>query len=283
MTGTDQRRELLSAYLDDQLEPAERREVEALLTQDADAEGELRELERVRRLLRVLPLVDPPRGFLEGVVGRFRTGRYRLYTGVAVLATATAWLAVVLVAPGFESGPVAPDLDELAAQHASAAADPMSGDAAVAGYTSSRSDAIDEPLSAPPTMGGSDLMAVYEDPADDVVQLVYGDMEEHTVAFSLFAQAGSVDWEAMPADGETMTVADERAWHGARGTSDLMVVGGDDVVYTLVAIPGDEDPDEVTRHMTEMAAEEMPEPLDPPVDDKMSDSLRGLLEAFGFG
>lgn len=283
MTPADHRRELLSAYLDDQLEPAERRDVEELLAREADAAGELRELEQVRRVLRVMPLVDPPLGFLEGVVGRFRTRRYRLYAGVGVLATAAAWIAVVSLTPGFESGRVAPDVDELAGQHASAVADPMSADADVAGYSPSRSDAVDEPLPAPPTMGGSELMAVYEDRAEDVVQLVYGDMGRHTVAFSLFAQVGSVDWEEMPTDGEMMSLAGEKAWHGARGPSEVMVVGDGDVVYTIVAGTGGEDPDSVSEHMAEMVSEEMPEPVQPDVEDKMSDSLQGLTEAFGFG
>lgn len=55
-----QQTELLSAYLDDELRPAERGKVEVLLTENAEAQAQLEALRRTTQNLRTLPRQAPP-------------------------------------------------------------------------------------------------------------------------------------------------------------------------------------------------------------------------------
>jgi len=55
--------QLLSAYLDDQLNPKEKRQVEELLQQNAEARKALDGLRRTRIMLRALPMRKAPRNF----------------------------------------------------------------------------------------------------------------------------------------------------------------------------------------------------------------------------
>ncbi len=59
---------LLSAYLDGELSPGERDEVERLLSESPEARQELGELEQVRELLRQLPRESLPKTFASGIL-----------------------------------------------------------------------------------------------------------------------------------------------------------------------------------------------------------------------
>lgn len=65
---SDDPRDLLSAYLDGELDGAERDAVEAYLDGSGDARAELEALAAVRTSLREMGPVEPPAGFLEGLV-----------------------------------------------------------------------------------------------------------------------------------------------------------------------------------------------------------------------
>src|SRR5260370_26817699 len=60
----ERQREQLSAYLDDELEPAERAALERHLPDCPRCQSELRELRAVRGLLRALPVPALPRSFV---------------------------------------------------------------------------------------------------------------------------------------------------------------------------------------------------------------------------
>jgi anti-sigma factor RsiW len=82
----------LSASLDLELEPAEARQVEEHLDGCPDCRAELASLERVRRIVRELPPVGAPAGFVDGLVDR----RHRATRRGAALVGAAASLLVVL-------------------------------------------------------------------------------------------------------------------------------------------------------------------------------------------
>ncbi len=102
-----------SAYLDDQLDATERREVAALLDADPEWARGLDELAQTRTLVRGLAVVEPPAGFLESLVTNdatptgatvtdldaVRHRRTRRLTGAFAAIAAAAALLVAVVVP----------------------------------------------------------------------------------------------------------------------------------------------------------------------------------------
>jgi anti-sigma factor RsiW len=109
----------LSAYLDDELAPAARREAEAHLAGCADCRGELDEVAAARQAIRVLPVHSAPRQFAP-VPAPVAGGRRRAAWALAAAVAA----AVALVLP--QEPEVAPSLPSLADSHAARAS--ISGD-----------------------------------------------------------------------------------------------------------------------------------------------------------
>jgi anti-sigma factor RsiW len=66
---------LLSSYLDDEVTPEERQEIETLLRRDPEARALAEDLRRARDLLRALPERPLPEGFVEEVLRRASTER----------------------------------------------------------------------------------------------------------------------------------------------------------------------------------------------------------------
>jgi anti-sigma factor RsiW len=64
--------ELISAYLDAELDPAESEAVESMLSQSAEARAELEELRKVVALVGALPDVEAPEDFIEKLNRRLR-------------------------------------------------------------------------------------------------------------------------------------------------------------------------------------------------------------------
>jgi len=103
-----------SAYLDDELDATERREVAALIDADPEWARGLDELAQTRTLVRQLAMAEPPPGFLESLVApaavstgatvtdldAVRHRRRRRATGALAGVAAAAALLVAVVVPG---------------------------------------------------------------------------------------------------------------------------------------------------------------------------------------
>jgi hypothetical protein len=90
--------ERLSAYIDNQLSPAEKADLEARLAKEPELQAGLNELRRTVRTLRSLPTVKPPRSFTltaEQVGARARRGPlFPVFRLAAALCTLLLGLAV---------------------------------------------------------------------------------------------------------------------------------------------------------------------------------------------
>ena len=116
--------DMLSAYLDDELAPAARREAEAHLAGCADCRAELDDVAAVRLAIRILPvhaaprpLVHDPSGGHPGAAGAPRATAPRRRAVWALAAAVAAAIALVLP----REPEVAPSLPSLADSHAARA------------------------------------------------------------------------------------------------------------------------------------------------------------------
>ncbi len=104
----------LSAYLDDELAPAARREAEAHLAGCAECQKELDEVAAARKAIRIMPVHSAPRPILDVVPAPASSRRRAVWALVAAAAA-----AIALVLP--REPEVAPSLPSLADSHAARA------------------------------------------------------------------------------------------------------------------------------------------------------------------
>lgn len=105
----------LSAFLDDELAPAARREAEAHLAGCAECRQELDDIAAARQAIRILPVHAAPRPLLDGPPVPAVASRRR--AAWALVAAVAAAIAVVLP----REPEVAPSLPSLADSHAARA------------------------------------------------------------------------------------------------------------------------------------------------------------------
>ena len=74
MTNDAEQLEQLTAYLDGELAPAQRAEVDRLLAEDPDARALFDELRQTSRLVSALPRASAPEGLADAVVNRLGLG-----------------------------------------------------------------------------------------------------------------------------------------------------------------------------------------------------------------
>jgi predicted anti-sigma-YlaC factor YlaD len=110
----------LSAYLDDELAPAARREAEAHLAGCTECRDELDDVAAARQAIRILPVHATPRALLDGPPVQAVASRRR-----AVWAAAAAVAAAIALVLPLEPE-VAPSLPSLAGSHAARAS--LTGD-----------------------------------------------------------------------------------------------------------------------------------------------------------
>ncbi len=218
----------LSAWLDGELAPAERAELDDELARSAHLRAEIEAISAMRGLVRSLPPVEPPFGFFERVLRTAppastrrpptRSPARRRLVG-SVIAVAAAWLLILGFGAGVGALRVVPPLDALADRHATAYA---AGD----GYTEM---AMADAKALGPAMGDMPLVAAWHDAT--VVQLVYADAGG---TISVFRQRGSLDGEQLPAGGAAMAVGGMAAWATEMHELKVVVVDAGDAVYTVV-------------------------------------------------
>lgn len=214
-------RGLLSAYLDDELDGAERAEVDARLVESPELRTELAELAATRRLLRDLPPVTPSRPLSLPAGAATPRAHRRRRLGIALVGVAAIWLVVLSIGVGLGRLPVIPDVEQFSAQHATA--DP------VGGFVPMESDDMDDPAVMDDIGHGMVRDGVFM--RGDVVYTRYSDGSH---VLSVFHQPGTVDWNAMPDMGTVEMMPEGPLWHGAVGGNEVMVTQRGDLVVTVV-------------------------------------------------
>lgn len=101
--------ELLSAYLDQELEPVEVERFEAHLSSNADLKIALAEMQKTRQVLRSLPLIRAPRNFtltpeMVGLKPRKENKTLRWFSGLRLSSALAAILLVLVLVGDFLSG-----------------------------------------------------------------------------------------------------------------------------------------------------------------------------------
>ena len=118
--------DVLSAYLDGELTPAEATEVRELLERSPEHRAELDRVEQARTWLRALPPVEPPEGFIEQAIAAANTPvaepKKRKWGMLNLVATAAVWVAVLGFVNMSRSNDVSPDAANLAQTHTEASA-----------------------------------------------------------------------------------------------------------------------------------------------------------------
>ncbi len=214
--------ERLSAWLDDELAPAERVAFDHELAGSPPLRGDLDQFAAVRAMVRELPLVDPPTGFFDGLARttpRRHDRARRRRMGAGVLAAVAAWLLVLGFGAGVGALKIVPPLEALASRHATAYA-------ASDGFSEMP---MADAKSLGPMMSDMPLVAAWHD--QTVVQLVYADAAG---PISVFRQAGSLDGTRMPDGVEAMKVSGMSAWSIEMHNLAVVVVDAGDAVYTVV-------------------------------------------------
>jgi len=274
---TDDRFDLLDAYLDGELDDAERRSVDDLLAASPDARAQLADIDRVRSLVRGLPEVDPPFGFYE----RMRTrGRRRRAPGVVFAAVGAVAAAIVLVAALAPVGDrVAPPVDDVALDHVALASDTREVPPDLTPMSPDEVDAMADYEAPATTTNGYRRVAAYDAPAG--VHLVYEGGDAAMV--SVYERRGRIDWAGLPDGGTRTQMDDDDAWH-ARMTYErsgepieveVVVLARDDLVVTVVATAA-------TTTDLEAVAVSIPDPGAPSMGDRVGNATRWIAEGFGF-
>jgi hypothetical protein len=220
----------LSAYLDGELDDAERAEVERVLVASPAAQAELAAVREVKALLGALPpvvrpsepaFVQPSEPAVAPVVPHRARRRWPAALAGFGAVAAAAVLVVALTSTG-DSGMV-PDIDDYALAHV-----------AHEGEAMLPLDGADLPAGLPGEIAGTTVMGAM--PSDgDRVHLIYSDGASDV---SVFAEPGELDWDALPDDGESMTLAGVPAWHLSRGGTEIYVLERDGDVIAIVTDPG---------------------------------------------
>lgn len=243
----------LSALLDGELSDDEATAVRAHVAGCEACARELDDVREARRMLRELPNVEPPAGWLDGVLSdgvvvRLQPRR-RVFATVA-LSVAAGLLLFVVAANTI--GPIEqrPDVDTALERHAStvsARGDIFHGniprntptDPAPA-TTAVRRPVADLPdgFFAPKLLAGYRLVESYRTD-EGGVQLLY---RKGQYGLSVFERRGGVDWSELPTGGARTTIAGHDAWRWNDEPADgrLVVIAEDAITLTIVADePGD--------------------------------------------
>ncbi len=278
--------DLIAAYVDGQVTPEERARVEAHASWCDVCRLQLAAEGRLSQLVRLLPIVSPPFGFIErvqrhGPVTRQRAAR-RVRFGMAnVVGTAAALVLVLGVATSNRTAAVSPQVRESVVAHADAEAvvqtsperglgSPMSS---VGVFHMGPAPQLAERAAAYglPSVFGKDFVLAAFGERPWAAQAVYSDGVHD---LSVFVQQGSLNWDDLPEQAEPVLVGGRPAWHLVDGSRDILIVPRGAVVYTIVGpVPDDQ------LRLVGSAVPDRAEPGDSLID-RLADAGRGLLSAF---
>ncbi len=263
MSTDDGLHDELSAYLDGELDDAERAELDTRLAGDPALAAELSSVAAVRSALRGLPEVDPPPGALEEVVAAVRATetlsrprrRARRLVGAGAMATVVAF-AVAMIAVEPAVADATPDVDLALDMHEAIEERAGSADAGATGAE----------LSSVHLVGRGELIHRAARP-------------EGGTLVSMFSQPGSVEWSRMP-DGDKVEVGGQDAWTTVRDDDHVLVIERDGIVVTLVSAAPLADGG---SELLELVDERAPEPDEPGLWDRARAVADGLGELVGIG
>lgn len=268
--------DVVAAYLDGELDAADRAAAEAHLAACSACAAELEGEGVARSLVRALGPIEPPAGFLEGLLEGSggvhdiddddSTRRRRMRIGLSQLAaTAAVWLVVLGL--GLGDTDVAPEVPSYLRAHVAAASALGTSDDA-AGPADAAAEA------QVPATAGRDFTLVRVTSDGGVVQAVYrATRTTGDVLVSVFVQRGMLDVSRLPADAEPVPVGHLTGYRVRRDGADITVVPRGGVVYTLVAPPSTATGD-LPEDLPERARPE------PGMLDRLEDAGRGLVDCF---
>lgn len=235
----------LSALLDGELAVAEARAVRAHLAECPPCAAELEAVDAARSVLRGLPPVEPPAGFLDGLAPRPAPVvplRRRGAAASAVASVAASILVVALGAGGLRS-PLAPSVSSAVDDHAStvaALADaglgvrPTSADAPPTTAVPRTLEGLAAPYRAPLELdGGYRLVRAFAH--REGLHLLY---QRGRFALSVFEAEGEVEWDALPG-GRRLDHDGLSLWQ-QEGAGRVVVLEHDGLAATVVGDEGGE-------------------------------------------
>lgn len=251
--------DLLSAYLDGELDAETAARVEAHLAGCDECRSAARALDETRSLVRALPPVDA-RPVVEGFLARHRRV---IRTGAGFVGVAAVMLAALALTAAVQQPEVVPDLDALVAAHQRATHEQMDGMRAV--------DQAGGRYAAPPGLIGNHLQlsrhAVYD--GTDLTAVLYRDAG---VTVSVFEQPGELDWGQLPA-GRRQLVDQHLVWWGGTDPAVAVTELGD-LVVTVVS-------EDRAAALTALAG--LPERHRESRWDRLHDACQRFTEVFGLG
>ncbi|MGH9244536.1 MAG: anti-sigma factor family protein [Acidimicrobiales bacterium] len=270
--------EVLSSYLDGELDDATYQQAYQHLASCHECQAQLEELSHVRTALRNAPPIEPPFGFIERVV---RQRRRRPVTPVlaSVVGIAAVWLLVLGLVAGGGALRIEPPVGDIATAQAGL----VPGDAdQVRTFRADdiqfeRTDRGDIPgeFRAPEDLGGAEYDAGFEAVNRDGWLAVYEADDEAVVVYQ---QAGEYEPGSLPGGGEEFEIDGDPAWRAAVEGRNTVVVQRGEMTYTIVGALDVEDLVEI--------AEELPERQevdDPSFGDRLRGAAEQLLEGFSLG
>ncbi len=249
-------RDLINAYLDDEVDDAERLVVDQALSDSSDLRAELHQLIATRQLVRDLPLLAMPEDLALKLQRRSPFGpqarprRQNRTRAAALSAIASVAFWGVLVGTN-GAGSVVLDVAGVVFAHQSVAA------ASAVGFDSS---------DLPEAVGDSFV----RDEVREMSGMWHGVYSNGDHEISVFVMRGPVDWDEMP-HGDRVPMTDGSAWFAVIDGDSVLVVDRADKSYAIVG---------TTKAEVVAVAESLPDPSRS-LRERITDTSRATVEFFG--
>jgi hypothetical protein len=272
--------ESLSAFIDEELTPAEHDEVVAHLEQCSACAEVVQGEREVRALVRGLPMVEPPDGFFEsllaGGVAALEAPRLRprgqktkkswRTSAIGIIGAAAAWVLVIGIANVDRHDQSSVAASDVLAQSASMI--PRVGRAAPQTASPEEEKSAEE-HGVPSRLDGTYRLAGFE-VTDSRAQAVYTNGRQTLIVTVV---PGQLDWNRLP-EPQPVSVNGAPAWLVHYDDVDVLLVQRPEAVVVIVAPP--------TQASTAVAEDLEPEvPVDKSLAARFEAAGRDLLDTFG--